>query len=172
MLKAVDAIHLLDHLDLFQFLDRSRNGHVVWSCHIPFQLILEAAVQPVSDNEGNEFDEDLTGSRLVRMNSETPVAKIGFVSPEQLFLLIPALVEIHCFGCTHLRLFSPEEKQLLLLVIDEVEAVTLGARECHLFPLIGRKQLCHPINARLKSLLLSTVFRTAVGEMKVPLLLV
>ena len=191
VVKSIDAVHLSDHLDLLQFFDRGRDGHVVRPCHILFHRILELAVDFVADDEGDELDEDLSRNRLIRTDPEAPVAQIGLVPSEQLFALVPALVEVQSLLCAylrrsdddevpaqaeltldHIRLLLCEKEQVLLLVVDKIEVVVEGLGEGRVLHLIGGDELRHAVHHGPDLLLLGTVLRTAVVDVEIPVLLV
>ena len=189
MVKPVDAVHLLDHLDLLQFLDRGGDCHVVRLRHISFHLIPELAVHPVADDQGDELHKDLAGDRLVGMDPGTPVAEVGFVSPKQFLMLVPAFVEVQSLFRIHVRRsgdhevpaeaelpfdhiapFFPKEKQILLLVIDKIEVLVECAGEGCVFHLIGSDEFRHAVDLGFDLLLLDTVLHAAVVEVEVPFL--
>ncbi len=53
------------------------------------------------DDERNEFDEDFCGNRLIRIYTDTFVAKVRFVATEQFLGCVSALIEGNRFPCGH-----------------------------------------------------------------------
>lgn len=105
-------------LDLLQFADHSRHGHVVlFMMHLQ-HLFLEQEVHPVSDDQRYKLDEDLCMQRLIGLAAHGSVTEEGCIFPEQFLGCIPALIEIEGILCSHLPVGDddkvPAEGNLLI----------------------------------------------------------
>lgn len=191
MVEAVQAVHAPHHLDLLQLLDGGRHRHVVGPGGQALHLLLEQAVDPAADDQGDELDEDLARGRLARVDAQGPVAQVGLVPPEQLLSLVAALVQVQGLAGVHRRrgdedevaaqaqppldlpLALPgEEQRLVVLGVEELVAVPERLGEGGLLPLAGLDEPAHALHVGLQLLALGAVLGAAVVEVEVPLVLV
>lgn len=86
----IDVSH---DLDLLEFADRGRHGHVVLFMMCLQHLFLEQEVHPVSDDQCYKLDENLCMQRLIGLAAHGSVTEEGFIFPEQLLGCIQALLE-------------------------------------------------------------------------------
>ena len=59
MIQLVYSAVSADHLDLFQFADRSRDSHILLSGFHPQHLLFQKIGDPVEDDQCHELDKDL-----------------------------------------------------------------------------------------------------------------
>jgi len=55
MIQSVDVVELSDHFDFFQFTDCARYRHIVWLSFQVLLFLLQAGIEFVPDNKGNEL---------------------------------------------------------------------------------------------------------------------
>ncbi len=188
MVEAVQAVHAPHHLDLLQLLDGGRHRHVVGPGGQALHLLLEQAVDPAADDQGDELDEDLARCRLAAVDAQGPVAQVGLVPPEQLLALVAALVQVQGLAGVHRRrgdqdevaaqaqppldlpLALPgEEQRLAVLGVEELVAVRERLGEGDLLPLAGLDEPAHALHVGLQFLALGALLGAAVVEVEVPL---
>ena len=78
-------IDVLHYLNLLEFADRGRHGHVVLFMMRLQHLFLEQEMHPVSDDHDQcyKLDEDLFMQRLIGLAAHGSVTEEGFIFPEQ-----------------------------------------------------------------------------------------